>query len=207
MGIGFGGSQKEFDALRVPFARRGLRAVEQIELMKRLWRENHVSHEGEFLKVVDLDIGPPTVQTPNPPIWMGGTADAVLKRVGRMADGYICGTASLTRFAVLWEKIATGALANRREPSTIETAGITYLAINEKKATAVGACEAYLKSYYGKVNFDVAAEAVIGSPEVCVERLRSLFEKGINTVILRLVIPELEQLDLFAEKVLPNLPR
>ena len=71
----------------------------------------------------------------------------------------------------------------------------------------MGACEAYLKSYYGKVNFDVAAEAVIGSPEVCVERLRSLFEKGINTVILRLVIPELEQLDLFAEKVLPNLPR
>ena len=50
------------------------RAVEQIELTKRLWREEHVNHEGEFLKTIDLNVGPRPVQIPNPPIWMGGAA-------------------------------------------------------------------------------------------------------------------------------------
>ena len=111
----------------------------------------------------------------------------------------------LETLCVFMEQIATAAIENGRDPKAIDKAGITYLAIDAKSSSAVAACEAYLESYYGKVNFDVALEAIVGSPGACVERLNSLFEKGINTVILRLVIPALEQLDLFAEKVLPNL--
>ena len=86
VGVGFGGSQREFDAVEIPFATRGTRAVEQIELMKRLWREDHVERRGIFFKTTDLSVGPQTTQRPHPPIWMGGTADTVLKRVGALAE-------------------------------------------------------------------------------------------------------------------------
>jgi probable F420-dependent oxidoreductase len=205
VGVGFGGSQREFDAVEIPFARRGTRAVEQIKLMKRLWRENHVEHRGNFFKTADLSVGPHTTQRPHPPVWMGGSADTVLKRVGALADGYICGTGSLKRFESIWEKIAAGAAAAGRDPASIHKAGITYLTIDQTKNRAKAACEEYLKSYYGKINLDVDVETILGSPNACAERLAALLARGFETVIFRLVIPDLVQLDLLAERVLPLL--
>jgi probable F420-dependent oxidoreductase len=205
LGVGFGGSRREFDAVEIPFARRGTRAVEQIELMKRLWREDHVERRGTFFKTTDLSVGPHTTQRPHPPIWMGGTADTVLKRVGALADGYICGTGSLKRFESVWEKIVGGAAATGRDPASIHKAGITYLTMDETKSRAKAACEEYLKAYYGKINLDVDSETVLGSPNACAERLAALFARGLETVILRLVRPDLVQLDLLAEKILPLL--
>lgn len=205
VGVGFGGSQREFDAVDIPFARRGTRAVEQIELMKRLWREDHAEHQGSIFKTTDLSVGPRPTQRPHPPIWMGGAADAVLKRVGALAQGYICGTASLKRFTSIWEKIAASAAANGRDPASIHKAGITYLTIDENKSRAKTACEEYLRAYYGKINLEVESETLLGAPEACAEHLRSLFARGIETVILRLVKPDLAQLDLLAEKVVPRL--
>jgi alkanesulfonate monooxygenase SsuD/methylene tetrahydromethanopterin reductase-like flavin-dependent oxidoreductase (luciferase family) len=136
---------------------------------------------------------------------MGGATPSVLKRVGALADGYICGTASLKRFASVWEIIAAAAKSNGRDPRKIDKAGITYLTIDENRKRAVAACEQYLNAYYGKINLDVESETVLGSADACVERLGALFASGIETVILRLVKPDLAQLDVFAAKVLPFL--
>ena len=204
LGIGFGGSQREFDAVEIPFANRGSRAVEELTLMKRLWREDHVLHQGTFYKANDLSVGPRPAQRSHPPIWMGGVAPSVLKRVGTLADGYICGTAHLKRFASVWEIIAAAAESNGRDLGNIHKAGITYLTIDGNKKRAVSACEQYLNAYYGKINLDVESETVLGSPDQCIERLGSLFAAGIETVILRLVIPDLTQLDALAAKVLPS---
>ena len=205
VGVGFGGSRREFDAVDIPFARRGTRAVEQIELMKRLWREDHVERRGTFFKTNDLSVGPHTTQRPHPPIWMGGSAEMVLKRIGALADGYICGTGSLKRFESVWEKIAGSAVAGGRDPASIHKAGITYLIIDENRSRAKAACEEYLNAYYGKINLDVDVETILGSVNTCAERLAALFARGLETVILRLVRPDLTQLDLLAEKILPLL--
>ncbi len=89
---------------------------------------------------------------------MGGAADTVLKRVGALADGYVCGTASLKRFTSVWDKIAAAAAANGRDPASIHKAGITYLTIDENRIRAKAACEEYLRAYYGKINLDVESE-------------------------------------------------
>jgi len=205
VGVGFGGSKSEFDAVEVPFKGRGTRAIEQITLMKRLWREEHVNHQGKYFDLADLTIGPQPTQLPHPPIWMGGSADMSLRRVGRMAEGYICGTPSLQRFPSVWEKISAYAVEAGRDPRTIEKAGITYIAIDEDKQRAIGACEAYLERYYGKITMDVEAHAVVGCLNECADRMAVIFEKGLNTLILRMVIPDLRQLDLLGEKVLTRL--
>jgi len=205
LGVGFGGSQREFGAVEIPFGKRGSRAVEELALMKRLWREDHVLHQGTFYKATDLTVGPRPTQCAHPPIWMGEAAPGVLKRVGALADGYICGTGHLKRFASVWETIAAAAESLGRDPGRIHKAGITYLTIDDNRKRAISACEQYLNAYYGKISLDVESQTVLGSADECVERLGSLFAAGIETVILRLVIPDLAQVDTLVAEVLPSL--
>jgi probable F420-dependent oxidoreductase len=203
VGVGFGSRENDFTATAVPFEKRGSRAEEAIRLIQRLWSGEPVNHRGRFFQVENLTLGPRPVQTPHPPIWMGGSADSVLKRVARMADGYICGSSAIQDFPSIWEKITAFAAAANRDPRQIATAGLTFIAIDDDKAKAVAACEDYLTRYYGKVRMDVEKHLVVGSAEACAERIRSFFDKGLQTVILGQVVPDLEQIDRLANKVLP----
>lgn len=205
IGVGLGGRQDDFEAAGVAFEKRGPRLTEAIGLMRRLWSGDSVSHSGKFYHLANTSIGPLPVQYPGPPIWPGGTAEGALRRVARLGDGYICGTSALQRFPAVWEKICEYAMVEGRNPSQIERAGLNFLAIDENKLRAVSACEAYLKGYYGSVYLDVESTMVMGAPEQCAERISSIVRKGVSTLILGLIIPDLHQLDLLAGKILPHL--
>ena len=207
LGIGFGSRQNDFAAVEIPFEHRGGRAEEAIKLIKRLWSEEGVTHKGRFFQVENLTIGPRPIQSPHPPIWMGGGAEVVLKRAGRLADGYICGSSAIQDFPAVWEKISGVALAAGRDPGKIEKAALTFMAIDDNKARAVEACAAYLQRYYGAVRMDVEKHLLVGAPKACAERIRSFFSKGLDTLIIGLAKADLKQLDLFAEEVLPQLNR
>jgi probable F420-dependent oxidoreductase len=87
LGVGIGWNQVEYDALDIPFERRGARLTEQVELLRRLWAEPVISYEGEFDRVQEAGLNPlPNRQIP---IWFGGGADAVLRRTGRIGDGWM----------------------------------------------------------------------------------------------------------------------
>ena len=87
LGIGTGWNEVEYEALDVPFARRGARQAEQVELLRRLWTEDVVDYRGEFHTVPKAGILPrPTEPVP---IWFGGGAPALLKRCGRLGDGWV----------------------------------------------------------------------------------------------------------------------
>ncbi|MFQ5851810.1 MAG: LLM class flavin-dependent oxidoreductase [Candidatus Binatia bacterium] len=203
LGIGFGSRENDFDSVGVPFKGRGSRAEEAIALMKRLWTEERITHCGRFYQVESTVFGPRPVQSPHPPIWMGGGAEIVLRRVARLADGYICGSSAIQDFPSLWEKISAFAQEAGRNAQQIEKAGLTFMAIDDKKERAVEACAAYLDRYYGKVRMDVERHLLVGPAEFCAERIRSFFQKGLTTLIIGQVTPEPRQLDLFGEKVFP----
>ncbi|HTM09734.1 MAG TPA: LLM class flavin-dependent oxidoreductase [Verrucomicrobiae bacterium] len=205
LGIGFGSRENDFTAIGVPFEHRGGRAEEQITLMKRLWTEEKVTHKGKYFHIENVTIGPRPAQKPHPPIWTGGGADAALKRAGRIADGFICGSSSIPEFPSIWEKIAGYAKAAGRDPNKIAKAGLTFMAIDNDKKKAVAACEAYLTRYYGKVRFDVEKVLLVGSPEACAEKIRAAFKNGLDTLIIGGAVPDLRQLDILGEKVLPLL--
>ena len=205
LGIGFGSRENDFTAVEVPFKGRGSRAEETLGLVKRLWTEEAVTHRGKFFQVENLTIGPRPIQSPHPPIWMGGSADVALKRAARLADGYICGSSAIPEFPSLWEKISGFAISAGRDPAKIEKAGLTFMAIDENKSKAVEACSAYLQRYYGKVRMDVEKNLLVGAPEACAERIKSFFSKGLDTLIIGTARADLRQLDLLGEKVLPLL--
>jgi len=66
----------------------GQRIEEQVEVLRRLWTDELIEFEGEFHEIPDVGIRPLPVQQPIP-LWMGGMADPVKRRVARIADGWL----------------------------------------------------------------------------------------------------------------------
>ena len=87
LGVGTGWNQIEYEALNEDFATRGRRQAEQVELLRRLWTEETLTYQGEFHTVSAAGINPRPTQPI--PIWFGGSAPALLKRCGRLGDGWI----------------------------------------------------------------------------------------------------------------------
>ena len=87
LGIGIGGNESEHEALGEDFHNRGKRCEEQIEVMRALWTQDVVTFEGRWHTIKGGGINPRPVQQPIP-LWIGGHADAVLKRTARLADGW-----------------------------------------------------------------------------------------------------------------------
>ena len=87
LGVGTGRSYVEYEGLGENFHNRGRRSEEQIALMRALWTNQVVDFEGRWHKVHRAGINPLPVQRPIP-IWLGGAADAVLRRVAKIGDGW-----------------------------------------------------------------------------------------------------------------------
>ena len=88
LGVGIGWNEVEYEALGQNFHDRGQRSEEQIELMRQLWRGRSANFEGRWHSVNDAGINPLPVQRPIP-VWLGGGAEPVIRRVARIADGWI----------------------------------------------------------------------------------------------------------------------
>ena len=88
LGVGIGWNAVEYNSLGMDFKTRGARSEEQIELLRLLWTKDLVDKVGKFDRIDDAGINPLPPQQPIP-IWIGGTADVVLRRAARLSDGWV----------------------------------------------------------------------------------------------------------------------
>jgi probable F420-dependent oxidoreductase len=102
LGIGMGWCEEEFDLMEQPFRKRGARADEQLEVMRKVWTGQMVDHHGEFYDFPNLEMNPPV--TAPVPVYVGGTSDAALKRAARN-DGWISDMASTEELGDYRKKI------------------------------------------------------------------------------------------------------
>ena len=119
LGLGVGWMKEEFDALGVPWEKRGARNDEYIDAMRALWAGPHAEYHGEF---VDF---PPVTCSPRPvngsiPVIVGGDTEAALNRAVRLADGYFPGEGDFERLGALLGRLKNKAEAADRDPSSIE---------------------------------------------------------------------------------------
>lgn len=103
LGAGVGWNDREYENLGADFGTRGARIEEQVEVLRELWQRELVNYEGEWHHLEDAGINPLPVQRPIP-LWMGGGADVVLRRIARQADGWIAPTVPMPE---LEEKLRT----------------------------------------------------------------------------------------------------
>lgn len=88
LGIGAGWSEAEFRYLGADFKRRGAHTDEAIALMRALWRGTPTSFEGQFYELAEAWFYPDT-QGDGPPIWVGGSSPAALRRAASLGDAWM----------------------------------------------------------------------------------------------------------------------
>jgi probable F420-dependent oxidoreductase len=119
LGLGVGWMQEEFDALGIPWERRGARNDEYIEAMRALWAGPHAEYHGDF---VDFE---PATCSPRPvhgdiPVIVGGDSEAAVRRAARIADGYFPGEGDADRLAGLISRVKQATEDAGRDPAKLE---------------------------------------------------------------------------------------
>jgi probable F420-dependent oxidoreductase len=174
LGVGIGWNQVEYQALGVPFRQRGALLEEQVDVLRKLWADPVISYQGKFHEIEEAGLNPlPTRQIP---IWFGGGADAVLRRTGRIGDGWMPQTAPDETARKQVALIRQAAEEAGRDPDTIGIeARLTLGAVPEQdwRAFADGWRE-------------------LGATHLCVNTMKmGLSKPEDHAAVLRDVLPQL----------------
>lgn len=116
LGIGVGWLREEFEALGVPFAKRGARTEEYIHALRALWTMDAPSYEGRFVRFKDAYMRPKPVNG-TVPIVIGGHSKAAAARAGRMADGFFPARGASPELLAV---VRGAAEAAGRDPAAVE---------------------------------------------------------------------------------------
>jgi len=118
LGVGIGWNAVEYEALGMPFHKRGRRMSEQIPLLRRLLDEPIVTHQGEFDQITAAGIAPlPDVG--RIPIWIGAQSEPAYRRAGRLADGWFPQVAPGPRLDDARAIVAEAAAEAGRDPGAL----------------------------------------------------------------------------------------
>ncbi|TQR87459.1 TIGR03619 family F420-dependent LLM class oxidoreductase [Mycobacterium hodleri] len=135
VGVGVGWMKDEHDIARgADWRRRGRMLDDVLAFLQHWWTTTPVSWDSEFFSLppVHADLRP--VQVGGPPIWIGGTSEAAMRRVGRVGTGWL-GVEGLQDFDRLWSIARSAADDAGRDPDALKTA----MRINLEPGTSVDA--------------------------------------------------------------------
>ncbi len=227
LGIAIGYKPDEFALYDVPLEKRGARFEEQLAIVKGLWTGEPFAFNGRFYNVSGR-LEPRPVQTPHPPIWIGGWGDLTLRRAATLADNWIPGpTADLTRLLrgkqqFLDNRRAAGLAPPAEWPLTRDL----IIADSDRQARELAEAHimvAYRREYAGGwrhpfIDASIATDLdglmadrfIIGGPDECVAQIRRFVEAyGATHLVFRTFFPGmphghiLRELDLLAREVIP----
>lgn len=85
-GVGVGWNEAEFQALGVPYQERGARTDEYLRIWQACWAPGQVSFTGQFFSFSNMHVSPKPLQQPHPPLWIGGSTRAALRRAATFAQ-------------------------------------------------------------------------------------------------------------------------
>jgi probable F420-dependent oxidoreductase len=88
-GIGGGWNKEEMAHHGTDYASRFRRMEEQVRAMQRLWTQEAASFDGEFVRFSASWLHPKPLQTPWPPVLLGGESDHTLRRIVQFCDGWL----------------------------------------------------------------------------------------------------------------------
>jgi probable F420-dependent oxidoreductase len=163
-GLGIGWSPDEFAAANAPMEHRGRRMNEFIQCLDAiLATDGPVTYEGEFYKLSSAYVEPRPVQRPRPPIVIGGTADAALRRAGRLADGWVSASrADLSTVSASIETVRQAASEAGRDPSKLRFICRGVVKVRDKR-------DGTLSGSYDEIRTDLDSLAEQGMTETFVD--------------------------------------
>src|SRR5262245_17414901 len=232
-GAGLGYREEEYEAFGIEGKERVPRFVECLEVIKRLWTEDEVTHRGRYFRLTRARLVLKPVQKPHPPIWFAANNDAAVTRTARMADAWIINPHAKLAVLEAQVRLYRKAVAEAGRPMPAELPIIKELYVAPDRRTAIQECRPFLeakyKAYAGwgqdkalpagdsfDMGFDdlVRDRFIIGDPDDAVREIRRYADVlGVDTFIFRVQWPGMEQavvlrtIALLAERVFPALRR
>ncbi len=119
LGVGIGWLREEFDALGVPFERRGARFDDYLQAMRKVWSGDVVEHKSDFVQWTGFKSHPLPVQQPFP-VHIGGSKGKAFDRIAKYAEGWFAPTANIDQLSALLKPLEQACEAEGRDVSTIE---------------------------------------------------------------------------------------
>lgn len=120
LGVGIGWLREEYEAMGVPFERRGARFDDYVQAIKKVWSGAEVEHESDFLHWHGFHSFPTPAQTPHLPIIIGGAAGKVFERVALHGDGWYAPVDKADDLAPHLQKLQAACDAHGRDYSSVE---------------------------------------------------------------------------------------
>ena len=206
LGLGVGSRAEDFAAVNVPITQRGRRMDEAIKICKLAWSGAPIKFEGRYHQIDCPPLQERPVQSPHPPIWFGGGADAVLRRTARVGQGYIAGTSSgVAGFRAQWTRVKGYCAEVGRDVATITPAALAYAAVAADADQAREAMRDHLLRSFGPARVERGLGPLVGTPDDLVRGAMDYFEAGVELLIVSNVSADPRHLDLLCEQVLPRL--
>ena len=194
----------EYEACGVEKAGRGKRADEAIHLIRRLWEEESVTHHGRFFTLNEVSIVPKPVQTPSPPIWIGGRSKAAQRRTGRLGDGWLVSQATPAEIDDGRKLIFQTADEHNRvvDEDHIGTMLGFYITSDTQRAAEVAGEHVFAH----RPNVSFRQYSALGTPETVATLIQDYVNAGASKFVARPMCAASEareQLELFGRHVLP----
>ena len=188
LAVGAGHLEAEFAALGVDFRRRGRLLDEAIETVRAAFLDEFLTRDGQGWTARDVGVRPRPVQRPRPPIWVGGSTPAALRRAAERGDGWL-----------------PQGTPRSEIPAAIETIRAHRRTTIGDRPIEIGTISEWM--YVGRPPFEVPANTRSGSPEELADHLRALKPLGVNHCGVRFRARSREelvdQIDAFGSRVAP----
>ncbi|MET9893494.1 LLM class flavin-dependent oxidoreductase [Streptomyces sp. NPDC006465] len=209
MGGGFPNpnTQAQFAAVGIGFARRMSRMEESIDAMRRLWSGEAVTYKGEHFAFDDVRIEPPPSRPGGPPIWLAGSGGPALRRVARLADGWLPYPIDATTYAEEHETIQE-AIGQEATPRSVTPALYATLCLDDDPENARRRLRTSVERYYdAPLEFVASVQAMFaGTARQAADWLNGYIAAGARHLVIRLATHDHDSgLEELADRVLPLL--
>ena len=207
---------QELENMNVASVDRVSRLVEGVEVLRRLWSEERVTHHGRFYSFTDLEALPKPVQQSVPILIAANpkeqslddpVVDRILRRIATYGDGWQTDATPVETFRQRFDRIREYAESEGRDSSKLDSCLHLMVNINDDRTQGLKEAQQFLQAYYGagavsqeKADLWLAC----GSPDEVIEKIQEYVDAGCTTPVLRFVSPDLKgQLRRCIEDVLP----
>lgn len=126
LGVGVGWMREEFEAIGMPWDRRGERADETLEIFEALWRDELTTFEGPFTRFGPVGFSPKPPKG-RIPVWVGGHTAPAFRRAARFGDAFHAAFATPTQLAAEWAAVRAACEAIDRDPDELELTQLVTL--------------------------------------------------------------------------------
>jgi alkanesulfonate monooxygenase SsuD/methylene tetrahydromethanopterin reductase-like flavin-dependent oxidoreductase (luciferase family) len=202
--LGPGSSDRDYASVGVPFEERWQRFEEAVSATRALLLGG--SFEGHFY-AVEGPLEPLSAQPSGPPLWVGSWgSDAGLRRAVRLGDGWLASAYNITpgQFRDRWDMVQKLLGEARRDPADFANGIATmWFHIDDRRANEV--LEERLAPVIHRPSEQLRERLAFGPAEAVVEKLIAFRDAGVQWMFLWPVADDIEQLQRFADQVMPPL--